>query len=349
MYTSATSIISNILYISEIQYNLYEPKSIDYCNNQILIIEEKGRISNIEGNQYTFFEEGDKVIDMKCDNNYFYISYTKGDKLNVCSMDYLNEDINILLSIDSNEKGGKLYFNDQTLYISVGDSGNPEYAGKIFYFDKNENRVIRYAEGFNNPVGLYSYNDEMVVLDDNSERGGIKEINIISKYNENFGWDIMLGDKCYITPDCDTRDLKIPEYYYKNDNEIIDGMYHDSNSISTLKNRYSIIYENGDIHLYDFLLRNLDTSFSFNIPLNSINKVKDNLYILGKGALFQLKEYKEYEKESSSVYNNNSNIIDRIILYIFCFIVFVLCIITFVDKRKKKTTHLSQNLVTITE
>ncbi len=146
-----------------------------------------------------------------------------------------------------NHKGGKLAFgNDKYLYIAVGDggsAGDPSkngqnkkvLLGKILRIDVNNTGTnTKYAIPTDNPFKantdgfreeIYSYgmrNPWRFSFDRTTGwlwaadvgQDKVEEIDIVDK-GDNYGWNIMEGDQCFNSANCDQTGLQSPIWSYQ--------------------------------------------------------------------------------------------------------------------------------------
>ncbi|WP_423148651.1 PQQ-dependent sugar dehydrogenase [Rubrolithibacter danxiaensis] len=183
----------------------------------------------------------------------------------------------ILLTYDqpySNHNGGKVAFGkDGYLYIAAGDGGSggdphrngqnkKALLGKILRIDVNGTQgSLKYAipsdnpfkgnsEGFREEIYAYGMRNPWRFSFDKETgdlwagdvgQNKIEEIDIIKK-GGNYGWNIMEADECFKSSDCNTKDLILPVYSYKQGpstgNSVTGGYVYRGDKLTDLKGKY---------------------------------------------------------------------------------------------------------------
>lgn len=174
----------------------------------------------------------------------------------------------------SNHNGGKIAFgNDGFLYIGVGDGGSggdPQkngqnkatLLGKILRIDVNKTAgTLKYSipadnpfksnsQGFREEIFAYGIRNPWRFSFDKTTgklwvgdvgQNKIEEINIVTK-GGNYGWNIMEAEDCYGSANCDTENLILPVWSYRQGpqtgNSVTGGFVYRGKSIRSLQGKY---------------------------------------------------------------------------------------------------------------
>ena len=174
----------------------------------------------------------------------------------------------------SNHNGGKIAFgNDGFLYIGVGDGGSggdpqkhgqnrASLLGKILRIDVNKSSgALKYAipssnpyqgnsQGFKEEIFAYGIRNpwrfsfdkitgDLWVGDVGQNK--IEEIDIV-KNGGNYGWNSMEAEDCFGTPNCDTKNMILPVWSYRQGpqtgNSVTGGHVYRGKSVKTLQGKY---------------------------------------------------------------------------------------------------------------
>jgi glucose/arabinose dehydrogenase len=260
------------------------------------------------------------------ENGYFYVNYnpdihtTNISRFKISDSGDGTADPNselVLLSFPQHDwphNGGQLAFGpDGYLYISSGDGGDSSngqdlstLTGTILRIDVDnpsdglnygippdnpfisdtEARNEIYAYGLRNPwrMSFDSATGKLWAGDVGS--GYFEEINIIEK-GENYGWQIIEGNRCFVAP-CDTDGLVQPFYEYGHDpnGSAITGGYVYRGSLNTeLIGKYIYAdYISGKIWSLDIDTKENTLLFDTEMLISSFGIDKNNeLYVLDIG------------------------------------------------------------------
>ncbi|MEJ7693586.1 PQQ-dependent sugar dehydrogenase [Daejeonella sp.] len=174
----------------------------------------------------------------------------------------------------NNHNGGKVAFgNDGFLYIGVGDGGSggdPQkngqnrttLLGKILRIDVNKTSGgLKYSipadnpykgntQGFKEEIFAYGIRNPWRFSFDKTTgdlwmgdvgQNKIEEIDIVKK-GGNYGWNVMEAEDCYGSGNCNTQDLILPVWSYRQGpqtgNSVTGGHVYRGKSLKSLKGKY---------------------------------------------------------------------------------------------------------------
>ena len=174
----------------------------------------------------------------------------------------------------SNHNGGKIAFgNDGFLYIGVGDGGSggdpqkhgqnrASLLGKILRIDVNKTSgALKYAiprsnpyqgnsQGFKEEIFAYGIRNPWRFSFDKSTgdlwvgdvgQNKTEEIDIV-KNGGNYGWNSMEAEDCFGKPDCDTKNMILPVWSYRQGpqtgNSVTGGHVYRGKTVKTLQGKY---------------------------------------------------------------------------------------------------------------